>query len=85
MSLLRLIFFGLLHILAPIADGLAAELKILTPRSMWTVLNEIGPQFERSSGYKLIVVTDIAATLADRKLPGRDLMFSSARRFKLIV
>ena len=66
----RLILIGLLHILAPVADGLAAELKILTPRSMWTVLNEIGPQFERSSGYKLIVVTDIAATLADRIIAG---------------
>jgi molybdate transport system substrate-binding protein len=66
----RIILIGLLHILAPIADGLAAELKILTPRSMWTVLNEIGPQFERSSGYKLVVVTDIAATLADRIIAG---------------
>ena len=37
---------------------------------MWTVLNEIGPEFERSSGYKLIVVTDIAATLADRIIAG---------------
>ena len=48
----------------------AAELKIMTPRSMWTVLKEIGPQFERTSGYKLNVVTDIAATLADRIIDG---------------
>jgi molybdate transport system substrate-binding protein len=66
----RLILIGLLHILTPMANARAAELKILTPRSMWTVLNEIGPQFERSSGYKLIVVTDIAATLADRIIAG---------------
>jgi molybdate transport system substrate-binding protein len=37
---------------------------------MWTVLKEIGPQFERSSGYKLDVVTGIAATLADRIIDG---------------
>ena len=48
----------------------AAELKIMTPRSMSTVLKEIGPQFERTSGYKLNVVTDIAATLADRIIDG---------------
>jgi molybdate transport system substrate-binding protein len=47
-----------------------AELKILTPRSMWTVLKEIGPQFEVSAGHKLNVVTGIAATLADRIIEG---------------
>lgn len=52
--------------------GQAAELKIMTPRSMWTVLKEIGPEFERSSGYKLNVVTDIAATLANRIIDGED-------------
>src|SRR5262245_61378611 len=48
------------------ADVAAAELKILSPRSIWTLLNEIGHQFERTSGYKLNVVTDLAATLAQR-------------------
>jgi molybdate transport system substrate-binding protein len=37
---------------------------------MWTVLKEIGPQFERTAGYKLDVVTGIAATLADRIIDG---------------
>jgi molybdate transport system substrate-binding protein len=37
---------------------------------MWTVLKEIGPQFEASSGYKLTVVTDVAAPLADRIIQG---------------
>ena len=59
-----------LAVLTQFADAAAAELKILTPRSMWTVLKEIGPQFEASSGYKLTVVTGIAATLADRILQG---------------
>ena len=59
-----------------LADAAAAELKILTPRSMWTVLNEIGPQFEANSGYKLKVVTDIAATLADKSSRASRLMFS---------
>jgi molybdate transport system substrate-binding protein len=37
---------------------------------MWTILKEIGPQFERTSGYKLNVATGIAATLADRIIQG---------------
>jgi molybdate transport system substrate-binding protein len=59
-----------LTVFLQLAQAAAAELKILTPRSMWTVLKEIGPQFERASGYKLMVDTDIAATLADRIIGG---------------
>jgi molybdate transport system substrate-binding protein len=59
-----------LAVLSQIADAAAAELKILTPRSMSTVLKEIGSQFEASSGHKLTVVTGIAATLADRIIQG---------------
>lgn len=62
--------FGLATLLTQYSDAVAAELKIMTPRSMWTVLKEIGPQFEHTSGYKLNVVTDIAAMLADRIIDG---------------
>jgi molybdate transport system substrate-binding protein len=37
---------------------------------MWTVLKDIGPQFERASGYKLNVTTDTAVTLADHIIAG---------------
>jgi molybdate transport system substrate-binding protein len=57
-------------VLTQVGVAAGAELKILTPRSMWTILNEIGPQFEASSGYKLNVTTDIAANLADRIIQG---------------
>jgi molybdate transport system substrate-binding protein len=60
------VLFASLAVLGQRSQATAAELKILAPRSMWTVLKEIGPQFEASSGYKLTVVTGIAATLADR-------------------
>jgi molybdate transport system substrate-binding protein len=66
----RPLFLGLLVALAAVADAAAAEIKIMTPRSMWTVLKEIGPEFERSSGYQIRVDTDIAATLADRIIGG---------------
>jgi molybdate transport system substrate-binding protein len=67
-KLLRICLLPLAVLLAHASE--AAELKIMTPRSMWTVLKEIGPQFERTSGCKLNVVTDIAATLADRIVDG---------------
>lgn len=65
---LRICLFLLAVLLAHASE--AAELKIMAPRSMWTVLKEIGPQFERTSGYQINVVTDIAATLADRIIGG---------------
>src|SRR5215216_7182515 len=62
----RTVLFGLLVVLAQMTDRTAAELKILAPRAIWTVLNEIGSQFEATSGYKLNVITDITATFAKR-------------------
>jgi molybdate transport system substrate-binding protein len=66
----RTVLLGLLVVLAQLSEAAAAELKVLTPRATWTVLNEIGPQFERSSGYKLNVTQGIAATLAKRIIDG---------------
>lgn len=67
---LRIALIATIAVLGPYSHGNAAELTILTPRSMSTVLKEIGAQFEAGSGYKLNVVTEIAATLADRILQG---------------
>src|SRR5207237_10300783 len=66
----RTILLGLLVVVGQVTDAVSAELKIMTPRSMWTVLNKVGPQFERTSGYKLNVITGIAATLANRIIDG---------------
>ena len=66
----RTILAGCLAVLSQVSDTAAAEVKILAPRSMSTVLNETGSQFEASSGSKLTVVTGIAATLADRIIQG---------------
>jgi len=69
------------------ADAAAAELRILIPRSIWTVLNEIGPQFEITSGYKLNVVTDLAATLAQRIHDGEsfDLFISPPAQMNQLI
>jgi len=39
--------------------GTAAEIKIFTARALATVLAEIGGEFERATGHKLIVISDL--------------------------
>jgi molybdate transport system substrate-binding protein len=48
------------------SSALACDLRVLGPRVIWTVLNELGPSFERSAGCRLYVVSEIAVTLAER-------------------
>ena len=51
------LFFSFIQVTA--AD--AAELKVFTARAIATVLNEIGPEFERTSGHKLNVISGLPA------------------------
>src|SRR5450755_1633758 len=44
----------------------SAELKIFGSRVTKMVVEDIGPQFERATGHKLIVVTDVAAVMKRR-------------------
>lgn len=53
---------------APAAD--AAELKVLAPRAISTVLAEIGPSFERATGNKLVVSVDVAIALVRKVQAG---------------
>ena len=46
---------GLAIVLAPTADLQAAEIRIVAGPALSGVLGEVGPQFERTSGYKLVV------------------------------
>ena len=50
----------------------AAEIKILAPRAIWTVLQEAGPQFERTTGHKINVSVDLAAVVVRRVNSGED-------------
>jgi molybdate transport system substrate-binding protein len=45
---------AVLLMLGPIAGANAAELKVLAGGSMTDSLHEIGPQFERATGHKLV-------------------------------
>jgi molybdate transport system substrate-binding protein len=49
---------------APAAD--AAEIEILAPRAIWTILEAAGPEFERATGHKLNISVDLAAVVVQR-------------------
>jgi molybdate transport system substrate-binding protein len=54
---------GLVFVMSPSADLHAAELKVLAGGSMTGPLNELGPQFERTSGHKLTIHFDSTPNL----------------------
>lgn len=58
----------------------AAELRIWTARAGTTVLTEIGPEFERATGHKLIVETDLPDPFVKRVRAGEpfDILISTA-------
>ena len=49
--------FGLFAAFAPLAAADAAEIRVFTARAIATVLEKIGPEFERTTGHKLDVVS----------------------------
>jgi molybdate transport system substrate-binding protein len=55
--------FGLVFVMSPIANLHAAELKVLAGGSMTGPLNELGAQFERASGHKLVIHFDSTPNL----------------------
>src|SRR5215207_8550265 len=46
------------------------EIRVWTARAIATVLAEIGPQFERTGGYRLNVVSDLPAGFLRRAAAG---------------
>jgi molybdate transport system substrate-binding protein len=44
----------------------SAELKVFASRAVWTVLQEIGPAFEKETGHKLTLVTGLSPELLKR-------------------
>jgi molybdate transport system substrate-binding protein len=54
---------GLTPVLSPMGSAHAAELKVLAGGSLRSVLTELGPQFERASGHKLVIHFDTTPNL----------------------
>jgi molybdate transport system substrate-binding protein len=61
---------GLTLAILPMTDVRAAELKMLAGGSMAGLLNELAPQFERTSGYKLVIHFDSTPNLIKQATSG---------------
>jgi molybdate transport system substrate-binding protein len=60
---MKMLLLGLALVLPAVAKAGAADLKVMAGGSMTTVLNELGPQFERASGHKLTIHFDSTPNL----------------------
>ena len=71
---------ALLFILAQPTGASAAEIKVWTSRAIATVLAEIGPEFERMTGHKLRVTSDLPTPFARRHQAGEqfDILISGS-------
>ena len=61
---------GLAVATSPVTGLRAAELKVIAGGSMTGSLNEIGPQFERASGHKLVIHFDSTPNIIARVTSG---------------
>jgi molybdate transport system substrate-binding protein len=60
---MKMLLLGLALVLPTVAGLHAAELKVLAGGSLTGVLNELGPEFERASGHKLVIHFDSTPNL----------------------
>jgi molybdate transport system substrate-binding protein len=61
---------GLVLVMSPMTELRAAELKILAGGSTTGWLNELGPQFEKASGHKLVIHFDSTPNLIKQATSG---------------
>jgi len=54
---------GVMIVLAQGAAAYAAEIKVLHTPAFRAVINDLGPQFERSTGHKLVIKVEVSAVL----------------------
>ena len=62
-SLAAAAIFGLMILLAHGVAAEAAEVKVLCATAMRSVMNELGPRFERATGHKLVIQFDVVGAL----------------------
>jgi molybdate transport system substrate-binding protein len=55
--------FGLMVLLSDGVAAEAAEVKVLCASAMRSVINELGPRFERETGHKLVIQFDVIGAL----------------------
>ena len=73
--------------LASTAGASAAEVRILTTRSVMTILDKIGPEFERTAGHTLNYSSDVAINLVRRIEAGEafDLLVASPSQMDSLI
>jgi len=71
----RRIILGLLLGFGQLACAEAAEITVFTTRAIMTVLENVGPEFERTTGHKLNLTTDIAIRMVRRIQAGEPFDF----------
>jgi ABC-type molybdate transport system substrate-binding protein len=64
MRIISIFIATLLLIISTVANS--AELKVFASRAVWTVLQEIGPAFEKETGHKLALVTGLSPEFLKR-------------------
>jgi ABC-type molybdate transport system substrate-binding protein len=69
------IIVGLVLAFGPVAGTEAAEIKVFTTRAIMTVLEKVGPEFERTTGHTLNLTTDIAIRMVRRIQAGEPFDF----------
>jgi molybdate transport system substrate-binding protein len=75
MTMVRTSGLALAIALAQLAGAQAAEIKVFTTRAIMTVLEKAGPEFERATGHKLTLTTDIAIRMVRRIQAGEPFDF----------
>ena len=78
---------GMLMLLGAPCIVVAAEIKIFTTRAIATVLEKVGPEFERTSGHRLSVTTDIAIRMVRRVRDGEpfDLLVAAPGQMDALI
>jgi len=83
----RRIILGLLLGFGPLACAEAAEITVFTTRAIMTVLENVGPEFERTTGHKLNLTTDIAIRMVRRIQAGEpfDFLVASPNQIDALI
>ena len=78
--ILLVLLFALIGSTGEPAEQSRGELRVWTARAIATVLAEIGPEFEQTTGYRLVVTSDLPDAFVRRAAAGEpfDLLISSS-------
>lgn len=73
-------FLILTFMVAQPVNATAAEIRVWTARALATVLKEIGPEFERTTGHKIVITSDRSTGFTRRANAGEqfDLVISAS-------